>query len=406
MTPEGVLLLDYALTNEGDSSLGVGSLLPSLPVPAYGVEVLDLTGRWGRERVPQRHPLNQGAWVRESRHGRTGHDATLLLVAGTTGFTFGQGQVWGVHPAWSGDHLTYVESTPEGDCRLGAGELLQPGEVVIGPGETYAAPTVAASWSDKGLDGLSHRLHAHIRSMPHLAHIKRPVVLNTWEAVYFDQDLDTLTRLADAAAAAGVERFVLDDGWFRGRTDDQRGLGDWTVDEKRWPDGLHPLIAHVHERGMEFGLWVEPEMVNLDSDVIRAHPDWVLKGRDELPMPWRQQQVIDLQNEDAYAYLRDAMFALLDEYDISYFKWDHNRDVIDASHDGIPAVHGQTLALYRLLDEIGARHPRLEIESCASGGGRIDLGIMRRTHRVWASDTNDALERMQIQRWTCLLAPS
>ena len=405
MTPEGVLLLDYSLTNEGGSPLGVSSLLPSLPVPAYGVEVLDLTGRWARERVPQRHPLHQGAWVRESRHGRTGHDATLLMVAGTTGFTFGHGQVWGMHPAWSGDHVSYAESTPEGDCRLGAGELLQPSEVVIGPGDSYAAPTVAAAWSDAGLDGLSHRLHAHVRSMPHLANIARPVFLNTWEAVYFDQDLDTLIRLADAAATAGVERFVLDDGWFHGRTDDQRGLGDWTVDEKRWPDGLHPLISHVRDRGMDFGLWVEPEMVNLDSDLIRANPGWVLKGRDELPMPWRQQQVIDLQNDDAYAYLRDAMFALLDEYDIAYLKWDHNRDVIDASHEGVPAIHGQTLALYRLLDEIGARHPRLEIETCASGGGRIDLGIIRRTHRVWASDTNDALERMQIQRWTSLLLP-
>jgi alpha-galactosidase len=156
---------------------------------------------------------------------------------------------------------------------------------------------------------------------------------------------------------------------------------------------------------MDFGLWVEPEMVNLDSELARAHPDWVLRGRAELPPGWRHQQVLDLQHPDAFAYLRDALLALLAEHDVAFLKWDHNRDLVDGAHGGRPAVHGQTLALYALLDELRAAHPALEIESCASGGGRIDLGVLARTDRVWASDTIDPLERQHLQRWTSLLVP-
>jgi alpha-galactosidase len=156
---------------------------------------------------------------------------------------------------------------------------------------------------------------------------------------------------------------------------------------------------------MDFGLWVEPEMVNVDSDAVRAHPDWVLRGRRDLPPEWRHQQVLDLQHEGAFAYVRDALLALLDDYDIAFLKWDHNRDLLDAAHAGRPAVHGQTLAFYALLDELRGRHPALEIESCASGGGRVDLGVLARTDRIWPSDSIDALERQQIQRWTTLLVP-
>ncbi len=156
---------------------------------------------------------------------------------------------------------------------------------------------------------------------------------------------------------------------------------------------------------MDLGLWVEPEMVNEDSDLARAHPDWILRGRSALPDTWRHQQVLDLQVPGAYAHVRDALLALLGTYDIAFLKWDHNRDLIDVTHDGRPAVHGQTLALYRLLDELRAAHPALEIETCASGGGRVDLEILTRTDRIWPSDTIDALERQRIQRWTSLLVP-
>ena len=405
LSVEGVVRARSRLRNAGQGEVWVAALRTVLPVPAYAEELLDLTGRWCRERVPQRHDWQQGTWLRQGRHGRTGHDATLLMVAGTPGFGFGRGRVWGVHVAWSGDHQTYAERTPEGEALLGGGELLSPGEVVLAPGEEYAAPWLVAVWSDAGLDGLSDRLHPWVRRGSPRTRRPRPVVVNTWEATYMDHRLDKLTALADAAAEVGAERFVLDDGWFAGRHDDRAGLGDWIVDPDVWPDGLHPLVDHVRGLGLEFGLWVEPEMVNENSSLAREHPDWLLRGRSGLPDTWRFQQVLDLQHPDAYVHVRDALVALVTEYDIAYLKWDHNRDLIDVAHAGRPAVHGQTLAFYRLLDELRQAHPALEIESCSSGGARIDLGVLERTDRVWASDTLDPLLRTPIQRWTSLLVP-
>ncbi|MER7893436.1 alpha-galactosidase [Micromonospora sp. NPDC094482] len=406
LDPTGVLLLRHRLRNDGETPYELRELAPVLPVPAVATELLDLTGRWCRERTPQRHPWPMGAWVREGRHGRTGHDATLLLVAGTTGFGFGHGEVWAVHTAWSGDHVTFAERRPTGEATLGGGELLTPGEVVLSPGESYATPLLYAVWSDAGLDGLSDALHTQLRARPQHPRSARPVTLNVWEAVYFDHDLERLRALADHAVEVGVERFVLDDGWFRGRRADTAGLGDWYVDDEVWPDGLHPLIDHVTGRGLQFGLWVEPEMVNPDSDLFRAHPEWVLATPGRLPPSWRNQQVLDLARPEAYEHLLGRLDALLTEHPgIGYLKWDHNRDLTEAGHDGRPGVHAQTEAIYRLLDELRRRHPGVEIESCASGGARVDLAILARTDRVWASDCNDALERLAIQRWTGLLLP-
>jgi alpha-galactosidase len=401
----GLLHSTTGVTNVADGDLHLTSVLTALPVPAHATELLDLTGRWCKERTPQRHPWVQGTHRRDARHGRTGHDATLLMVAGTPGFAFGSGEVWAVHTAWSGNHTTYAERTPEGECLLGGGELLSPGEVVLAPGDSYHSPRLLGSWSAGGLDPLSHRFHAHLREVTPRARSERPVIANTWEAVYFEHSLDRLRELADVAASVGVERFVLDDGWFLGRRDDTSGLGDWQVDPSVWPEGLAPLVDHVTGRGMQFGLWVEPEMVNPDSETARLHPERVLRGRSSPPPEWRHQQVLDLQDADAYSDLRDALLALLDDLDIAYLKWDHNRDLTDATHDGRPAVHGQTLATYRLLDELRAAHAALEIESCSSGGARVDAEVLARTDRIWPSDTIDPLERQHLQRWTSLLVP-
>ncbi|GAA5144316.1 alpha-galactosidase [Nocardioides marinquilinus] len=403
LTPEGLVRQRVAVSNTGDDVLVLDQVRCALPVAARATELLDLTGRWCRERTPQRRPWLVGTHLREGRHGRTGHDATLLLAAGVPGFGFGHGEVWATHVAWSGDHAAYAERTPEGECLLGGGELLAPGEVALEPGGTYVSPDLVGSYAADGLDGVSARLHAWLRRTLPLT-TPRPVIVNTWEAAYFDHRLDGpdgLGALVDVAAEVGAERFVLDDGWFRGRRHDRAGLGDWTVDPAVWPQGLHPLAERVRAAGLDLGLWVEPEMVNLDSDLAREHPDWVLRGRRELPPEWRHQQVLDLRVPGAYAHVRDALLALLAEYDIAFLKWDHNRDLIDVG----AAVHGQTRAFYALLDELRAAHPSLEIETCASGGGRIDLGVLARTDRVWASDTIDAVERQRIQRWTSLLVP-
>ncbi|MEP6979918.1 MAG: alpha-galactosidase, partial [Nakamurella sp.] len=368
-------------------------------------ELLDFTGRWCRERGPVRRPFQLGAWTRENRRGRTAADSAYVTVAGTPDFAHRRGAVWATHLAWSGDQVTWAEAQVDGVRVLGAAELLAPGELTLSPGGTYLTPTVLAAYSGVGLDGISDRFHRHLRARPTHPSTPRPAVLNTWEAVYFDQNLADLSTLADVAAAAGLERFVLDDGWFGGRRDDTTSLGDWTVSGDVWPDGLTPLIDHVTGLGLEFGLWVEPEMINADSDLHRAHPDWVLGPAGRLGPEARQQHVLDLANPEAWQYLYDALHALLVADDIGYLKWDHNRDLIAATHDGRAGVHVQTLAVYRLFDALKAAHPGLEIESCASGGARVDLGVLARTDRVWASDCNDALERQQIQRWTNLLLP-
>jgi len=406
LSPEGVLTIAWDAHAEAPEGVDLHRLAAAVPVPARAAELLDFTGLWAGERRPQRGAVRDGLHLREQRRGRPGHDAPYLTVVGTTGFSFRSGEVWALHHAFSGNSTTGVEALPTGHRRLLAAELLEPGEVVIEPGARYTAPEVVLAWSDRGLDGLSERFHPFVRALSPSAH--RPVVLNTWEAVYFDHDLDRLLPLVEAAADLGVERFVLDDGWFHGRTDDRRALGDWTVDPERWPAGLHPLADAVVTRGMEFGLWVEPEMVNVDSDLYRAHPDWVLRpevATDVLPPEWRHQQVLDLVNDDAWQHVHDRLDALLRDNDIAYLKWDHNRDLTDAGHAGRAAARRQTLAVYRLLDSLRARHPGVEIESCASGGARVDLGILARTDRVWASDCNDALERVGIQRWTQLLLP-
>ncbi|MFH8252274.1 alpha-galactosidase [Microbacterium sp. B2969] len=404
--PSGLFHQRVTLRNTGETPYTVQALQLFFPVPWDATELLDTTGRHLRERSPQRRPFTFGTHLRESRRGRPGADATLLLAAGRPGFGFERGRVHGIHVAWSGNHRVLAERVVTGEAFLAGGELLGPGEVVLAPGDSVGSPWVIGSWGD-GLTELSHRFHTEWRRRPQHPRRARPVTLNTWEAVYFDHSLDKLTELADAAAAVGVERFVLDDGWFAGRRDDTKGLGDWYVDATVWPDGLHPLIRHVRRLGLEFGLWVEPEMINPDSDLARTHPDWILRGRMQLPPSARQQQVLDLAHPEAYAYIAERLHAILDEHDIAYLKWDHNRDLVDAGSgpEGVARVHDHTLAVYRLIDELKAAHPGLEIESCASGGARVDLGILDRTDRIWTSDSLDPLERLANQRHTALVVP-
>ena len=236
------------------------------------------------------------------------------------------------------------------------------------------------------------------------------MIVNTWEAAYFDHDHAALYALADAAAEVGAERFVLDDGWFRHRRADNAGLGDWYVDEEIYPEGLEPLADYVRGKGLEFGLWFEPEMINSDSDLARAHPEWIAQptqtgGR--LPIEARRQQVLDLTHPEAYAYIEERLQSLVAAVRPAYLKWDHNRDLLEAGNTatGRPIGHLQTLAFYRLLDGLQEAFPGIEIETCAGGGGRIDLGVLERTQRVWTSDCNDPLERQRMQLWTSLIVP-
>jgi len=387
------LTVDVSLTNTGDLPYLLDRLDVTLPVPAAADEVLRFDGHWCAEMTPARNPWINTVQVIENRRGHTSHDHVPVVFVGRAGFGEDIGGVHGVHVAWSGNAALHLDHRTDGRRTVQAGELLLAGEVVLAPGETHRAPTVHGVWGD-GLNQASAGFHSAVRA--NLPARPRPVTCNTWEAVYFDHDADVLRALADRAADVGVERFVLDDGWFGGRRDDTAGLGDWWVSPDAHPDGLEPLIDHVRARGMEFGIWVEPEMVNPDSDLFRAHPEWVL-GDPEVT--GRNQLVLDLSIESCWHHIHDALHRLLADHDIAYVKWDSNRDLAGAG------AHDQVLALYRLLDALRAEHPEVEIESCASGGGRADLAILQRTCRIWASDSNDALERQSIQRGFSHLLP-
>ncbi|MCW2765905.1 MAG: glycoside hydrolase clan [Nocardioides sp.] len=407
--PGGALRGRCTVTNTADTPYVVDGLEVVLPVEDNLVEVLDFTGRHDRERTPQRHQVTDGLWLREGRGGRPGLDAATMVVLGTPGFSPTDGTVFGVHVAWSGNAVLRVERDAATGTTIGGGEHLLPGEVVLGRGESYASPWVFFAAAADGLDGLAAAFHTWQRSLE--AHpVAQPVVLNVWEAVYFDQDLDRLRGLADRAARVGVERFVLDDGWFRGRRDDTAGLGDWWVDEAVWPDGLAPLVEHVHALGMEFGLWFEPEMVNPDSDLYREHPEWILAaGAHRVPLLHRSQLVLDLSRREVFDFLFERVSTILSTHPIDSVKWDHNRDLLEAGageRRGAPSAHEQALAFHRLLDALREAHPHVAWESCASGGGRIDLSVLERVQRVWTSDMTDALARQQIQSWTTqLVAP-
>lgn len=391
------------LTNAGTEPLSVEQCnAPSIPIPQHFDQILGFHGRWANEFQTQHIERFVGSYVRESRAGRTSHENFPGVVIHTQQTNEQTGGAYGLHLGWSGNHRINVEERSDGRSFAQLGELLYPGELCLKPGQSYCSPVLYGVRTEQGFTGMSQGFHRYVRT--HLTDERvrnklKPVHFNTWEAMYFDLDLKRLSDLVDQAADIGVERFVLDDGWFPGRDSDAAGLGDWYVDKTKFPEGLMPLINHVHSKGMQFGLWVEPEMVNPDSDLYRAHPDWVLNA-DPLPkVMFRHQLVLDLTRADVQTYLFERIDALLAEHPISYLKWDMNRD-LNQPGDGSKkvAVHNQTNALYALIERLRRAHPSVEIESCASGGARADFGILQHTDRVWTSDTNDAIDRLRVQK--------
>ncbi|WP_406610987.1 alpha-galactosidase [Agarivorans sp. JK6] len=395
-----VLTLQSKVTNHGEQAYNLQRLALTLPLPAYCDELLSLHGRWTKEFQQHRQPLERGIISQENRRGRTSHQYFPGAIIGSKGFSHQVGEVFGFHFAWSGNHRIQSGVKTDGRRWLQAEELLLSGEVRLAKGESYQTPELMATYASTGLNAMSANFHHYVRS--HIlrfpeADKARPVHLNTWEGIYFDHDPAYIKQMASLAADIGVERFIIDDGWFIGREHDKAGLGDWFLDSQKYPQGLDEVINHVHALGMEFGLWFEPEMVNPDSNLYRKHPEWVLGQAGYQQKTGRYQYVLDLQNPQVFAYLLERLDSLLSEYAIAYIKWDMNRELVQPSHLGEAAVHGQTQAFYALVDELAKRHPELEIESCSSGGGRIDYEVLKRSHRFWLSDSNDALERQIMQ---------
>jgi alpha-galactosidase len=398
----GVLTCSTAIENlhDGELTLDWCAAL-CLPLDPSLDRIMSFTGRWSGEFQVEEIESFRGSILRENKAGRTSHDVFPGLIAKSSSTSETTGSAAGFHLAWSGNSRLRIDQHSDGRSLVQMGELLFPAEIRLAKGESYTTPDLIAAFSDTGIGGVSHAFHQHLcRNVldPRSFAKPRPVHYNTWEAVYFDHKIETLLDLADKAAEVGAERFVLDDGWFGGRRNDSAGLGDWWVSEDVYPDGLHPIVDRVKKHGMEFGLWFEPEMVNPDSDLYRAHPDWVLGADGVEHVPFRGQLTLDLTKADVFDYLFDKITQLVSEYDIAYIKWDMNRDTHFPGSDGKGAMHRQTRAVYALIAKLRSAHPALEIESCSSGGARADFGILRHTDRLWTSDNNDARARHAIER--------
>lgn len=406
----GVLRIRSTLTNYGETPLDLNDMMTAcLPVPDMMSDIIGFTGRWTQEFTQERVQRYAATYLRENRSGRTSHFSYPAIWLAAADTNESAGEAYGFHLAFSGNHRLRVDSLTDGRVLASLGALLLPGEVRLAPGESYASPEIVAAYSGTGLSALSRKFHDHVRTKllrPDMRSKPRPVHYNTWEAVYFDHDIAKLKELATRAAEIGVERFVLDDGWFGGRRHDRAGLGDWTVSRDVYPDGLGPLVAHVTGLGMEFGLWFEPEMVNPDSDLYRAHPDWILGLEGVENVPFRSQLALDISRQEVADYLFDAIDAILRDHDIRYIKWDNNRDLSHpGGQGGTVRAFAQVQALYALLNRVRSAHPHVEIESCSSGGARADMGVLAHSDRVWTSDSNDALDRQVIQRGASFSLP-
>ena len=379
-TETGALAL--SVMPQADIAGRIAWLALAVPIPADMARIIDHGGRWCGEFQRQETRFRTGQHVRESREGRTGHAHFPGVTVMAEGADKTHGRCMAVALGWSGGHKMIAEEIPDGRRQL------QFGLAADQPSGAWQSPlTIWLAWSDVGENGLSHAMTGTVRAvLPRPS--RRPVHYNCWEAVYFDHSPADLMDIAARAAALGAERFVLDDGWFKGRNDDTSSLGDWDVDRAKYPDGLQPLIDHVQGLGMEFGIWFEPEMVNRNSDLYRAHPEWV-QGPDGQPAG-RNQFVLDLTKPGVCDYLFDKIAAFLRTHSATYIKWDHNRILTGGTPE-------QTRCLYALMARLNAAFPHVEIESCSSGGGRIDYGILHHTTRVWLSDSNDALERLRMQ---------
>lgn len=396
------------LINIGDSPLTVDWLAAgTLPVPGHFRDCQTQHGRWGLENQTHRRDISLGRIDITNLHGRTSHEHSPSMVLGSNGFCEDSGDVLFSHLAWSGNFSLRVEKISTNEISLQCGVHYLPGECILQPGEDVSTPSLIFSRGE-GMNQCTQRFHKFMRScvLPEWTRSPRPIHANSWEALYFNHDEEALYSLIDAAAGVGAERFVLDDGWFLHRRTDNAGLGDWYVDESVYPNGLQPIVDRVRQHDMQFGLWFEPEMVNPDSDLYRKHPEWALHLEHvDTPLA-RNQLVLDISRDDVSDYLFDRLTSLVHEYAIDYIKWDQNRDLVLAGNGKSARAASQPKALYHLLSRILSVCPGLEIESCASGGARIDMAVLEHTGRVWTSDNIDPIERSSIQQGFLRFMPS
>lgn len=414
MDPEsGILIRSATIENREDKPVTIEQAAAAawaLPPSHYTLNYL--TGRWAGEWTLTQEALHPGARMIESRRGTTSHQANPWFAIQAGAPDENHGEVWFGALAWSGSWRITVEQDQLDEVRVTGGFNPFDFGYVLHPGEKLETPVFYGGYSAHGLGGASRLLHhyevAHI--LPHrvgtdpdTAPKPRPVIYNSWEATEMNVTEAGQEALAEKAAALGVDRFVMDDGWFGQRKTDHAGLGDWYVNPEKFPHGLKPLVDRVHQLGMDFGLWVEPEMVNPDSDLYRKHPDWVLNFPGRPRSEQRNRLVLNLARPDVREYILGFLDKLLTENDIAFLKWDYNRNWSEPGWDQLPANEQKEVYvafiqnLYSILDELHKRHPKVELESCSGGGGRVDLGILKYADEVWPSDNTDPFDRLTQQ---------
>ncbi|MDB5078811.1 MAG: Alpha-galactosidase [Chloroflexi bacterium] len=411
------------IINSGQEIIRLDEVLSgSVPLPydRGDFRLSHLSGTHVTEFQLDREPVKPGRKVLEGRQNYTGHAHNpffaLDLVDSQGGATETGGEVWFGGLQWSGNWKIVVEQTrsPLKRTRVAAGINDWDFEWQLWPGQTFETPWMTLGYTSAGFGQVTRNLHryqlAHILPQDKAADL-RPVLYNSWEAVLFNVNETTQMALAEKAARCGVELFVVDDGWFGAREHDRAGLGDWTVNPQRFPRGLQPLIDHVNRLGMQFGLWVEPEMVNPDSDLYRAHPDWAYHYPNRVPTEARNQLILNLGRLDVQEYLFGVLDGILSKYNIDYIKWDYNRAISEAGGAQIPAGNQREhwvrhyQGLYRLVDRLRERHPQVIFENCSGGGGRVDMGMLSHFDQSWTSDNTDPLDRLAIQQGYSLVYP-
>ena len=381
----------------------------SLDFPYGKYDVLHFHGRHCMERIPERLPVPRGTLSLGSNRGMTSHQQNPFVILCDRAATESAGSAYGFMLMYSGGHLEEIEADQTGSVRVVSGLQPEGFSWLLSPGEVFHAPEAILSYSAEGFNGLSRNFHRVIRSNvidSRWQEALRPVLLNSWEAAYFNFNADKILAFARSARDLGMEMLVLDDGWFGKRDDDNSGLGDWKVNEAKLGCSMAELSERIHALGLKFGLWFEPEMINEDSDLFRAHPDWALTDPDRKPNLSRNQLVLDMSRQDVVDYLFDAMCAVLDNARIEYVKWDFNRSIANCYSHARPAsqqgevAHRFVLGTYQLLSRLLERYPSLMIEGCSGGGGRFDAGMLFYCPQIWCSDDSDPVERLEIQRGT------
>lgn len=395
------------LVNTGEERLAVKRLMSAqLDFPDCGYVFTTFTGGWAREMRRTDTQVRAGRLVNASYTGVSSSRANPFVMLSGEHTTEDAGDCYGLNLIYSGNHYEAVEVSPYGKTRVVAGINPQSFSWALGPGEAFEAPEAVMTFSHAGFNAMSRQMHRFVRE--HIVrgtwkHKVRPVLLNSWEAAYFDIDEKKLLKLAKAGKEAGVELLVMDDGWFGRRTDDTRSLGDWDANPKKLPHGLDGLCGAVKALGLDLGLWVEPEMVNVDSDLYRAHPEWAMDIPGREHSEGRNQRVLDLGNPAVQDYIIEKMTQVFSSADISYVKWDMNRVFSDVYSKALgpegqgEVFHRYVCGLYRCMKTLTQRFPEILFEGCSSGGNRFDLGILCYFPQIWASDDTDALCRAEIQ---------